>query len=121
MSRFGFIVRSILGSRKLRTISVSEVAARLGDDGFFVMDCNPSRRWARGHVPGARNLDPADYTVADLPPDKNATLVFYCSDPSCGASRFAALRAQEMGYTNTYVMPEGISGWLQAGLPVEQK
>lgn len=92
----------------------------LGQSGFYVYDVNPRGRWASGHVPGARNLDPADFTHDDLPADKDVILVFYCKDRSCGASRYAAWRAKGMGYRKVFVMTAGIEGWLQAGLKVEQ-
>jgi len=36
------------------------------------------------------------------------------------ASHEAARRAAKMGYARVYVMPEGIDGWVKAGLPVEK-
>lgn len=36
------------------------------------------------------------------------------------ASHQAARRAAKMGYTRVFVMPDGIDGWVKAGLPVEQ-
>ncbi|TMQ04338.1 MAG: hypothetical protein E6J90_33590 [Deltaproteobacteria bacterium] len=66
---------------ELRELTVSEVAARLGQPGFFVFDNNNEGRWKRGHVPGARNVNAHSYGADALPPDKAATLVFYCSGP----------------------------------------
>jgi rhodanese-related sulfurtransferase len=65
----------------IRELTVSEVAARLGQPGFFVVDNNGQGRWKRGHVPGAKNLNAYNYTAGELPADKSATLVFYCSGP----------------------------------------
>jgi rhodanese-related sulfurtransferase len=62
-------------------LSVDEVAARLGQAGFFVIDNNGQARWKRSHVPGAKNLNAYNFDPAELPVDKNATLVFYCSGP----------------------------------------
>ena len=62
-------------------LSVADVAARLGQPGFFVFDNNGNARWARSHVPGAKNLNAHSYEAGELPPDKAATLVFYCSGP----------------------------------------
>lgn len=36
------------------------------------------------------------------------------------ASHTGAGRALEMGYINVFVMPEGISGWVKAGKPVQE-
>lgn len=65
----------------IRELTVSEVAARLGQPDFFVIDNNGAGRWKRGHVPGAKNLNAHTYAAADLPADRTATLVFYCSGP----------------------------------------
>ena len=50
---------------------------------------------------------------------KDATLVFYCSNPMCSKAPNAARRAQGWGYRNVRVMAAGIRGWLSAALPTE--
>jgi hypothetical protein len=62
-------------------LTVAEVAAKLGTPGFFVYDNNGASRWRRSHVPGAKHLNPHLYETQELPSDKTATLVFYCSGP----------------------------------------
>jgi rhodanese-related sulfurtransferase len=84
-----------------------------------VIDVNSPQSWTKAHVPGARNLDPTAYQDTDLPADKNAALVFYCSNPLCRKAPNAARRAKKMGYSNVKVMSAGISGWLNAKLPTE--
>ncbi len=101
-------------------LSVEEVSKLLDQGGLTVIDTNPRRRWLSGHVPSAINLDPADYTEDELPSDKAAAVLFYCSDPSCGACHRAAQKAVEMGFRQVFTMPAGIRGWLAAGKPVER-
>ena len=84
-----------------------------------IIDVNSRQSWIRARVPGARNLDPAAYADSDLPPDKNAVLVFYCFNPMCRKAPNAARRAKKIGYNNVHVMSAGISGWLAARLPTE--
>ena len=62
-------------------LTVDEVATRLGEPGFHVIDNNGQGRWKRSHVPGAKNLNAHTFEASDLPADKAATLVFYCSGP----------------------------------------
>ncbi len=104
----------------LKTIS-PEGLQRLLQDGepVSVIDVNSRQIWAKAHVPGARNLDPANYKDSELPPDKNALVVFYCSNPMCRKAPNAARRARQSGYGNVQVMSAGISGWLAAKLPTE--
>jgi rhodanese-related sulfurtransferase len=104
----------------LRTLSVEEVERLLEQSQAVVIDTNHAHAWAQGHVPGAMNLDPGEYTETDLPSDKNATLVFYCAGPVCPMAPGAAKRAIKMGYRNVFVMPEGISGWIEKQKPLER-
>lgn len=91
----------------------------IGDGDIHVIDVNSSESWRKAHVPGAVNLDPAAYTPSDLPSDKEADLVFYCSSSMCRKASNAARRARRMGYRNVRVMSAGIKGWLRVALPTE--
>jgi rhodanese-related sulfurtransferase len=62
-------------------LSVSDVAAKLGQPNFHVFDNNGEARWKRSHVPGAKNLNAYSFEASELPADKSAQLVFYCSGP----------------------------------------
>jgi len=62
-------------------LSVADVAARLGQPGFYVYDNNGHGRYRRSHVPGAKHLNPHNYEMTALPEDRSATLVFYCTGP----------------------------------------
>jgi rhodanese-related sulfurtransferase len=104
----------------LKTISPDDVLKLTQNPGHVsVFDVNSRQSWLKARVPGAKNLDPADYKDSDLPADKNDTLVFYCSKPMCRKAPNAARRARKLGYENVRVMSAGISGWLSAKLPTE--
>ncbi len=105
----------------LPEITPEEVYHLLGRPNFHTFDNNSTRSYMKHHLPGAIHLDPGDYSAGDLPNDKQATLVFYCSDPLCGAGPYAAKRARNMGFEQVFVMPCGITGWLKKGFPVEQE
>ena len=101
----------------LETVSPHELHHMVQADQVIVIDVNSRQSWMTAHVPSARNLDPADFTASELPPDTQSTLVFYCSNPHCRKAPSAARRAKKMGYPNAKVMSAGISGWLAAELP----
>lgn len=84
-----------------------------------VIDVNSMQSWNKAHVPAAQHLDPDAFTDSDLPLDKTAGLVFYCSNPMCRKAPNAARRAKGLGYADVRVMSAGISGWLSAGLPTQ--
>jgi rhodanese-related sulfurtransferase len=103
----------------LKTVSPKDLDRKLRGGEATAYDCNSPGSFARAHVPGAIRLDPAAFGTADLPPDKNAMLVFYCSNPFCRKAPNAARRARDLGWENVRVMSAGIQGWLNARLPVE--
>lgn len=103
-----------------KTISPRDLYARIEHgEPMAIVDVNSEQSWAAARVPGARNLDSAGYSAGELPADRNAFLVFYCSNFLCRKAPNAARRAEGMGYRNVHVMSAGISGWLGAGLPTE--
>jgi rhodanese-related sulfurtransferase len=103
----------------LKTISPSGLHEMMQKQPVTVIDVNSRQSWMKGRVPGALNLDPVGYSDSDLPPGKESSLVFYCSNPMCRKAPNAARRAEKMGYGNVRVMSAGISGWLAAKLPTE--
>lgn len=103
----------------LKTVSPAELQRLLGEGAAQAIDVNSPQSWAQARVPGAKSLDPVAYGAADLPEDRSALLVFYCSNPWCRKAPQAALRARKLGYENVKVMSAGIQGWVGAGLPTD--
>lgn len=102
----------------LKSIAPRELHERMQHDTLTVIDLNAQSSWHKARVPGAIHLDVA-YPPAALPPGRDQALVFYCSNPLCTKAPRAARRAKQLGYTNVRVMAAGISGWIDAGLPLE--
>ncbi len=103
----------------LKSISPSDLHQLVKAEDITVVDVNARERWREAHVPGAKNLDPANFGAKDLPADKAATVVFYCSNLLCSKGPKAASRAKKLGFANAMVMSAGIKGWLDANLPVQ--
>ena len=103
----------------LKTISPDGLHQLMQNEHVTVIDVNSRHSWIKVRVPGALNLDPADYNDSELPQEKESVLVFYCSNPMCRKAPNAARGAKKMGYSNVQVMSAGISGWLTAKLPTE--
>ena len=99
-------------------ISVQQVQKFVQDKAanVAILDANNSEaRKDAGVVPGAILLSSYNqYSVAELPKDKNTTLVFYCYNSYCQASHAAAMRAIGAGYKDARVMKAGIVGWNKA-------
>jgi rhodanese-related sulfurtransferase len=100
-------------------LSLSAVRALMyGKEALYIYDANDRESYLEGHIPGARWVRYDAVSAADLPPAKDAKLIFYCYNPQCGASEQAAAHAIALGFRNVWRMPEGIQGWRTAKMPI---
>ena len=105
-------------------IQVQALAQSLSANACTALDVNtPAVRTRHGRIPQARLLsDYRQYSLDELPDDRDRPLVFYCANERCSASDAAARRALQAGYRDVSVLRAGIAGWAKAGqqtLPVE--
>jgi rhodanese-related sulfurtransferase len=115
---------------RVREISPADVKAALeGDEELVVLDVREPHEFARGHLPGAINVPrgmleltaDADSPVADpaVADKRDARVVTYCLKAPGARSLFAADTLATMGFANVAAMTAGVSGWREAGLPLE--
>src|SRR5262245_3432992 len=95
-----FLALPACAKPQIAALSVDQVEARLGEKGFHVLDCNGVDMYRGAHVPGAKRVDYGSMRASDLPADKEATLVFYCTSEHCHACHKGAVRALQLGYKN---------------------
>ena len=95
----------------------SEVHAALaaGDDGFVVLDVRSPELFARGHVPGARNLPHRRITEKNLAAySADVLFVVYCDGPHCNGADHGAIALARLG-RRVKKMIGGVTGWLDLG------
>ncbi len=111
----GAITLPVLAAEQVAEVTVANVQEMLSAKPAKVVILDANNEQARaeaGMVPGAIKLSSYNqYNLAELPTDKNTTLVFYCYNSYCQASHAAAARALQAGYTDVRVMKAGIVGW----------
>jgi rhodanese-related sulfurtransferase len=106
-----------------QTISRKSIKNALDShEAITLVEALPERYFNDAHLPGAIqiNHDEIDAKAASMLPDKSARIVLYCSNLSCTNSGKAALRLEQLGYTNVFKYAEGKQNWIEAGLPIEQ-
>ena len=57
--------------------------------------------------------------AAGLLPDRDASIVTYCSNTACGNSGHVASALTKLGYSNVRKYAAGIQDWVEAGLPTK--
>jgi rhodanese-related sulfurtransferase len=106
---------------EFQDISIKEVKALVDSKKVVIIDVNGTESYKKGHVPGALNYETIKSGLAaSLPADKDALVVAYCGGPKCVAYQAAAKATAKLGYKNVKHMSAGISGWKEAGQPLEK-
>jgi rhodanese-related sulfurtransferase len=84
------------------------------------IDMRPAKEYQQNRLPGARSLPIAEVAnrFSEIP--KTGRVVLYCD---CKTYDIAdrAVFLEYRGYRNVFVMPEGYSGWVKRGYPIETK
>ena len=83
------------------------------------LDVREDHEFSKDHAEGARHLGKGiiERDVETLIPNKQETILLYCGGGY--RSVLAADALQRMGYTNVRSMDGGITGWREAGYPME--
>ncbi len=104
----------------MRTVGRDELRALLDNGSVVLVEALSEAAFAAEHIPGAVNV-PGELTAdlaATVAPEREGTVVVYCSGASCTRSKATAGAFERLGYTDVRVYPGGKADWWQAGLPL---
>lgn len=111
---------------EVKTYSVAEVQARLGDPHTQIVDIRDIRELAEGTVLGAFHaprgmlefwVDPASPYHKPLFADESREFILFCG--AGWRSALAAKALQDMGMTNVAHIDGGYAEWVKQGAPTE--
>jgi rhodanese-related sulfurtransferase len=98
----------------------AEKAKQLMDAGekLVFVDMRPAKEYQQSRLPGARSIPLAEVANRFNEIPKSGRVVLYCDcKPYDVADR--AVFLEYRGYRNIFIMPEGYSGWVKRGYPLE--
>ena len=102
-------------------ISAKDLKAAVDAGKVTLLDCNGTRSYRSGHLPGAIDFESSAGSLrGKLPAGKNSLVVAYCGGPRCNAYKKGAEAAKALGYTNVKHFSGGLSGWSDADYPIEK-
>lgn len=113
---------------KIENLSAEDVAAEMQSGDVLLVDIREPEELARTgviagsvHVPRGMLEFHADPTSAyhreEFDPERR--VILHCAGG--GRSALAAAALQEMGYSKVAHLNTGINGWIESGLPTEQR
>ncbi len=86
-----------------------------------VVEALPQPYFDDAHLPGTRHLphDSDEALIVEVLPDRQRTVVVYCSNLACQNSTVLSRRLTQLGYTNVREYEAGKQDWIEADLPIE--
>jgi rhodanese-related sulfurtransferase len=93
-----------------------EQARELIDGGAQLVDVRADHEWDAGRIAGAKHIPLAELAQHAGEIDRDRPVVLYCRGGN--RSTMAAAALEEAGY-DARKLTEGITGWAEAGLPLE--
>jgi len=102
-----------MNSRKpFRRINAAEARILLTNTDFIILDVRQPGDFARGHIPGARNISVATlYSVIDWAP-KSLPILIYCYH-GYASQEFAQIFS-DFRFEDVYSLDGGYEGWITA-------
>lgn len=106
--------------KQIEEISPDEAQKRI-ENGAIALDVREDHEFEEGHIPNAVHMPRGslEYKITGHPAteDPSTPICAYCKGGGRGA--MATARLQEMGYTNVASIQGGLSGWIDAGHPIQ--
>ncbi len=106
----------------MKTITLTELTDALSTgEPITLVETLRLPAYEQGHLPGALHLhsDDVERLANTVLPDRDATIVTYCSNVSCRASTAVHAKLLRRGYVNVATFAGGKHEWVDAGLPLE--
>ena len=82
------------------------------------IDMRPAKEFQQNRLPGARSLPIAEVANRYNEIPKTGRVILYCDCKTYDISDRAVF-LEYRGYRNIFVMPEGYSGWVKRGYPLD--
>ena len=109
------IMRTMRGFKGLRP---AELTALVNGENALVVDLRPGGEFEKGHIPGSRNVQMAQFDPENkaLASAKSLPVVAVCKTGVTAVD--AARRLRKAGFERVYVLEGGIGAWQAADLPL---
>jgi rhodanese-related sulfurtransferase len=101
----------------IETVSVSQFAEEVKQEGAVVLDIRTPEEYERGQISGAKNIDfYSDNFESELTKlDRSAKYKIYCNSGNRSATTLNMMR--EMGFNDVVELQGGIQAWKSGGNP----
>lgn len=118
-----------MSDQSYETLTAEELKKRLDqkapdnddpDEGYALVNVLGEDDFEEAHIPSSINIPKGNEDKFEKRYSKDKPIVVYCASPECDASPTVAEELADRGFGKIYDFEAGMSGWKQAGYPVER-
>ncbi|HEY4530108.1 MAG TPA: rhodanese-like domain-containing protein [Luteimonas sp.] len=104
--------------RGFKGLGPAQVTALVNREDALVVDLRPSAEFEKGHIPGSKNVQMAQFDPENkaLAGAKSLPVVAVCRTGMTAVD--AAKRLRKAGFEKVYLLEGGIDAWQRADLPL---
>jgi rhodanese-related sulfurtransferase len=104
--------------RGFKALRPAELTALVNRDNALVVDLRPAGDFEKGHIPGSKNVQMAQFDPENkqLAAARALPVVLVCKTGQTAGD--AAKRLKKAGFERVHVLDGGIAAWQQADLPL---
>lgn len=89
------------------------------DEAYLKWQNHDALLWDARSPESFRKAHPPDALSSEEKPPRGRMVIVYCSGRLCPKASEKAAELRARGYTEVWVMPDGIQGWNAAGYPLK--
>lgn len=114
----GMVIYSFIRRADATPLTTAQATLMINRENANVLDVRDAEEFAAGHLPGARNIAPENFSsrANELEKLKKKPLIVYCKTGQRALR--AAGELKKLGFETVYNLEGGINAWTNAGLPV---
>ena len=105
-------------TRGFKALRPAELTTLINREDALLVDLSPAGDFEKGHIAGARNIDPGQFDPEHKQLAKARDLPVVVTCRSGQASLAAAARLRKAGFNRVHWLDGGIAAWQQANLPL---
>lgn len=117
----GMLLWPLISGGGAAKLSPAEATLLMNREDALVLDVRETGEWTSGHIPGARHITLAqlDKRISEIEKFRDRPIIVCCASGTRSSSACGQLK--KGGFQKVYSLAGGISGWLEANLPLTTK
>ncbi len=117
----GMLLWPMVAGGGAQNLTPAQATLLINREDALVLDVRETGEWSTGHIPGARHITLAqlEKRMSEIEKFKDRPVIICCASGNRSSSACGQLK--KGGFQKVFSLAGGISGWLEASLPLTTK